>query len=63
MPGDIPRAGLGSTRDSRSLFRARYAEGFADHAANIAQDVIYLIRGLDVRHPRAQKNEPPASPA
>jgi phosphate uptake regulator len=27
----------------------------ADHATNIAQDVIYIIQGRDVRHPREQE--------
>ena len=31
---------------------ARHLERIADHSTNIAQDVIYLIQGRDVRHPR-----------
>jgi phosphate transport system protein len=34
---------------------ARHLERIADHATNIAQDVIYLIQGRDVRHPRAKQ--------
>ena len=34
---------------------ARHLERIADHATNIAQDVIYMIQGRDVRHPRVQQ--------
>ena len=33
------------------MFVARNLERIADHATNIAEDVIYLVRGVDVRHP------------
>jgi phosphate transport system protein len=48
--------------DARTIERAlaliliaRHLERIADHATNIAQDVIYLIQGRDVRHPRVQQ--------
>ena len=38
---------------------ARHLERIADHATNIAQDVIYLIQGRDVRHPRLHRQDGP----
>jgi phosphate transport system protein len=38
---------------SRSLdliFVARNLERIADHATNIAEDVLFLVQGVDVRH-------------
>lgn len=32
------------------IFIARSLERIADHATNIAEDVLFLIRGIDVRH-------------
>jgi phosphate transport system protein len=51
--------------DPRSIERAmsliliaRHLERIGDHATNIAEDVIYMIQGRDVRHPReAQPQE------
>jgi len=34
------------------LFVVRNLERIADHATNIAEDVIFLARGIDVRHRR-----------
>jgi phosphate transport system protein len=48
--------------DPRSIERAlaliliaRHLERIADHATNIAEDVIYMTQGKDVRHPGIQR--------
>ena len=47
--------------DSRSIrratslmFAAKHLERFGDHATNLAEMVIYMVRGTDVRHPRSR---------
>jgi phosphate transport system protein len=35
------------------VLATRYLERIADHATNIAEDIIFWVRGLDVRHGRA----------
>ena len=49
--------------DPRTIERAlslilisRHLERIADHATNIAQDVIYMIQGRDVRHPHVPRD-------
>ena len=39
------------------IFIARHLERVADHATNIAEDVIYMIQGRDVRHPLTSKDK------
>jgi phosphate transport system protein len=44
-PGEIPPA-------IRVIKVAKYIERIADHATNIAEEVIFMVRGEDVRHVR-----------
>jgi phosphate transport system protein len=48
-------------RASSLLFVAKHLERLGDHATNVAEMVIYMVRGTDVRHPgsRAAKSAPP----
>jgi len=36
------------------LLATRYLERIADHSTNIAEDILFWVRGLDVRHGRAR---------
>jgi phosphate transport system protein len=44
------------------VLASRYLERLADHATNIAEDIIFWVRGLDVRHGRLANLNPQASP-
>src|SRR5207244_11985634 len=37
-----------------TIFFGKHIERMADHTTNIAEMVIYQVRGQDVRHPRAR---------
>jgi len=45
------------TRALRITFIAKYLERIGDHATNIAQMVIFMTEGRDVRHPRLKGNK------
>jgi phosphate transport system protein len=41
-------------RATSLMFAAKHLERFGDHATNLAEMVIYMVRGTDVRHPRSR---------
>ncbi len=49
------------TRALHLLLIARNLERIADHATNIAEDVIYYVEGRDVRHPTQRQQAPGVS--
>ena len=44
-------------RANSLLFVAKHLERVGDHATNVAEMVIYMVRGTDVRHPRSRAVE------
>jgi len=47
------------SRAMRITFIAKYLERIGDHATNIAQMVIFMCEGRDVRHPRLKRDGDP----
>jgi len=41
-------------RATSLLFAAKHLERFGDHATNLAEMVVYMVRGTDIRHPRSR---------
>jgi phosphate transport system protein len=41
-------------RATSLMFAAKYLERFGDHATNLAEMVVYMVRGTDVRHPKSR---------
>ncbi len=44
-------------RATAVMFAAKHLERFGDHATNLAEMVIFMVRGKDVRHPRSRGQE------
>jgi phosphate transport system protein len=44
-------------RATSVMFAAKYLERFGDHATNLAEMVVYMVRGTDIRHPRSRTPE------
>jgi len=44
------------------ILATRHLERIADHATNIAEDIIFWVRGVDVRHGRGLAANPEATP-
>jgi phosphate transport system protein len=40
------------------MFVAKHLERIGDHAENVAEMVIYMVRGEDVRHARSREVKP-----
>ena len=49
-PHTIPRA-------TRLLFISKYLERIADHATNIAEMVVFMVKGRTIRHMDKKKHE------
>lgn len=45
------------------VLASRHLERIADHATNIAEDILFWVRGLEVRHGRAKHLDPPVEKA
>jgi len=44
-------------RATATMFAAKHLERFGDHATNLAEMVVYMVRGKDIRHPRSRLDE------
>ncbi len=53
VESDMTRDPATVHRGLATIFFAKHLERLADHATNVAEMVVYLVRGRDVRHARA----------
>jgi phosphate transport system protein len=44
-------------RATSLMFAAKHLERFGDHATNLAEMVVYMVRGKDIRHPKSRAQE------
>jgi phosphate transport system protein len=44
-------------RATSIMFAAKHLERFGDHATNLAEMVVYMVRGTDIRHPKSRMDE------
>jgi len=42
-------------RATALMFAAKHLERFGDHCTNLAEMVVYMVQGTDVRHPRSRQ--------
>ena len=48
-------------RATALMFVAKHLERIGDHAMNVAEMVVYMVRGTDIRHPRSREvGQPPS---
>ena len=52
LRGEMHRDSASINRAISTLFFAKNLERMADHTTNVAEMVVYLVRGQDVRHRR-----------
>jgi phosphate transport system protein len=48
-------------RATSLMFVAKHLERIGDHAMNVAEMVIYMVRGEDIRHPRSRDLDRPSA--
>jgi phosphate transport system protein len=51
VEGEMSREPAAVGRGLATIFFAKHLERVADHATNVAEMVVYFVRGQDVRHP------------
>ena len=44
-------------RATALMFTAKHLERFGDHATNLAEMVVFMVRGTDVRHPHSREGQ------
>ena len=54
--GAVTLVTLNRPQALNALMISRSLERVADHATNIAEDVLFLVKGIDVRHHNEEKS-------